>query len=40
MEMEVEEESIEEKLNPDDVLIFVKQELRRLWIWKDNLKPL
>ena len=39
MEMEVEEESIEEKLNPDDVLIFVKQDMRRLWIWKGPKAP-
>ena len=39
IEVEVEEESIEENLNPDDVLLFVKQDLRRIWIWKGPKAP-
>ncbi len=38
-EVDVEEESIEESLNPDDVLLFVKQDLRRIWIWKGSKAP-
>ncbi len=38
-EMEIEEDQIEEKLHPDDVLIFIKQDMRRLWIWKGPKAP-
>jgi hypothetical protein len=38
-EMDVEEETIKEQLNPDGVLIVVKQDMRRLWIWKGPKAP-
>jgi hypothetical protein len=38
-ELEMEEEAIEGNLKPDDVLIFVKQDMRRLWIWKGPKAP-
>jgi len=38
-EMDVKENAIEDQLHPDDVLIFVKQDMRRLWIWKGPKAP-
>ncbi|MBN2155432.1 MAG: hypothetical protein JW776_05270 [Candidatus Lokiarchaeota archaeon] len=38
-EMDIGEDSIEDRLHPDDVLIFIKQDMRRMWIWKGPKAP-